>query len=106
MSAGEEVTYIYEPSLEMHINGTVGEYLIDLFQCEISYKKRPWTHKNLETCKISKPRIIKTVREGVISKTSLELTPRNSKIPFLTFFTFSSNCFPPDLSVEIPDPRC
>ena len=65
MSAGEEVTYIYEPSLEMHINGTVGEYLIDLFQCEISYNKRPLLHKNIDSCKISNARIIKTIREGV-----------------------------------------
>ena len=65
MSAGEEVTYIYEPSLEMHINGTVGEYLIDLFQCEISYNKRQLLHKNIDTCKISNARIIKTIREGV-----------------------------------------
>ena len=34
MSAGEEVTYIYEPTFQMNINGTVGQYLIDLFQCD------------------------------------------------------------------------
>ena len=42
MSAGEEVTYIYEPTFQMNINGTVGQYLIDLFQCALarsSYNK-------------------------------------------------------------------
>ena len=73
MSAGEEVTYIYEPTFEMNINGTVGQYLIDLFQCDLLYKKRTWEQKNVETCKLSKTRIIKTIREGGM-KCCLKLT--------------------------------
>ena len=63
MSVGDEVTYIYEPLFGVTFNGIrienledmeiVRKYLNDLFQCEISYNKRPLLHKNLESCKIS-----------------------------------------------------
>ena len=81
MSAGEEVTYIYEPLYKVSVNGTkienledmeyVRKFLRDLFQCGISFKKRKnqyriskpaRLHKNIETCKTSKARIIKTIR--------------------------------------------
>ena len=55
MSVGDEVTYIYEPLFGVEINGIkienledmgiVRKYLTDLFQCEISYKKRIKDHK-------------------------------------------------------------
>ena len=80
MSAGNEVTYIYEPLFKVKINGTkienledteiVRKYLTDLFRCEISNKKRTNQprimkpanrHKNIETCQTSKARIIKTI---------------------------------------------
>ena len=57
MSVGDDVTYIYEPFFDAKINGIkiekqkdteiVRKYLTDLFQCEISYKKRKKTHKGM-----------------------------------------------------------
>ena len=55
MSAGEEVTYIYEPLFKVTIRGVkienledmeiVRKYLTNLFQCEISYEERIKEHK-------------------------------------------------------------
>ena len=58
MSAGEEVTYIYEPLFKVTIRGIkienledmeiVRKYLTNLFQCEISYEERIKEHKVYE----------------------------------------------------------
>ena len=68
MSAGDKTTYLYEPLFQVTLNGTeiedmedvdgrndlVREYLRDLFECEISYDKRPNEQKDIEGCKMNK----------------------------------------------------
>ena len=78
MSAGDNITYVYEPFYGVNINGTdikdiisrddvippdfVKTHLTDLFECKTSYEKRRSLHKNIKTCKLNKARVIKTIR--------------------------------------------
>ena len=78
MSAGDTVTYVYEPFFGLNINGTdikdilarndviapdfVRRHLSDLFECKTSYDKRKSLHRNMESCKTNQARVIKTIR--------------------------------------------
>ena len=78
MSAGDKVTYVYEPFFGVSINGTdikdlierndlaasnlIRQNLTDLFDCRTFYVKRRGQHKNVRNCKKSLARVIKTIR--------------------------------------------
>ena len=78
MSAGDAVTYVYEPFFGVSINGTdiqniinrndvaasnlIKKNLTDLFDCRTTYDKRPATHKNTKNCPKNPTRVIKTIR--------------------------------------------
>ena len=78
MSAGDSVTYVYEPFFDVSINGTdvqkiinrndvtasnlIRQNITDLFDCRTYYVKRPREHKNVETCQENPVRVIKTIR--------------------------------------------
>ena len=78
MSAGDAVTYVYEPFFGVSINGTdiqnminrnevtasnfIKKNLTNLFDCRTSYDRRPQLHKNMKNCQKNSIRVIKTIR--------------------------------------------
>ena len=78
MSAGDMVTYVYEPFFDVSINGTdvqkiinrndvtasslIRQNLTDMFDCRSYYLRRPREQKNLKTCHENPARVIKTIR--------------------------------------------
>lgn len=78
MSAGDMVTYVYEPFFDVSINGTdiqniinrndvtasnlIRQNITDLFDCRTYYVKRPGQHKNTKNCQQNPARVIKTIR--------------------------------------------
>ena len=78
MSAGDRVTYVYEPFFGVFINGTdikdfierndvaasqlIRQNLTDLFDCRTLYVKRREKHKNIKNCQKIPARVIKTIR--------------------------------------------
>ena len=78
MSAGDSVTYVYEPFFGVSIAGAdiqniinrndvtasslIRQNLTDLFDCRTYYLRRPQRHKNVKTCQQNLARVIKTIR--------------------------------------------
>ena len=78
MSAGDGVTYVYEPFFEVSLPGTdvqnimnrnhvtasklIRRNITDLFDCRTYYVKRFKRHKNVKTCQKNPARVIKTIR--------------------------------------------
>ena len=78
MSAGDRVTYVYEPFFGLNVNGTdikdlmarndviasdlVRSHLTDLFECRATYDKRKAEQKGTKTCSTNDMRVIKTIR--------------------------------------------